>query len=89
MLWVRPSDTKTVQRGGESKEMDQPQHDETFQAGNCFTECTFNIISIHSSEVQATTQQKNIHKICTASLDGRQVKWLVYVILCVDKDCQV
>ena len=60
MLWVRPSDIKTVQQGGESKlkknEMDKPQHDETFQAGNCFTECAFSIISIHSSEVQATTQ---------------------------------
>ena len=75
-------------------EMDKPQHNETFQADNCFTECAFSIISIHSflkkykQQLNRKTSTKyNVHR--TASFDGRQVKWLVYVILCVDKDCQV
>jgi len=60
MLWVRPiSDIKTVQRGAESKlkkmRWISPSTMRHFRPATVLQNA-HNIISIHSSEVQATTQ---------------------------------
>ena len=96
MLWIRPSDIKTVQRGGESKlkkmRWISPSMKRHFRPAtvlqNAHLVLSVSIAQKYKQQLNRKTYTKyNVH--CPASLDSRQVKWLVYVILCAEKDCQV